>query len=50
MLPRTEIDGRPPTADELLAPALFNYGHVTVMQIRAKLVRGLDLHLARLDS
>ncbi|WP_204016800.1 aminotransferase class IV [Sphaerimonospora thailandensis] len=50
MLPRTEIDGRPPEIDKLLAPALINYGHVTVMQVRGRSVRGLDLHLSRLDA
>ncbi|WP_131736062.1 aminotransferase class IV [Actinomadura roseirufa] len=50
MLPRTEIDGHPPRADDLLAPALVNYGHVTVMQVRDRAVRGLDPHLARLDA
>jgi branched-subunit amino acid aminotransferase/4-amino-4-deoxychorismate lyase len=50
VLPRTEIDGRPPSVADLLIPALVNYGHITVMQVRGRAVRGLDLHLARLDS
>lgn len=50
MLPRTEIDGHPPHVDELLTPALVNYGHITVMQVRDRAVRGLDLHLDRLDA
>ncbi|WUH97928.1 aminotransferase class IV [Spirillospora sp. NBC_00431] len=50
VLPHTEIDGRPPRVDELLAPALLNYGHITVMQVRDRAVRGLDLHLDRLDA
>jgi branched-subunit amino acid aminotransferase/4-amino-4-deoxychorismate lyase len=50
MLPRTEIDGHTPRAGELLTPALVNYGHITVMQVRNRAVRGLDLHLSRLDS
>lgn len=50
VLPRTEIDGRPPRVEDLLTPALVNYGHITVMQVRNRAVRGLDLHLARLDA
>jgi branched-subunit amino acid aminotransferase/4-amino-4-deoxychorismate lyase len=50
VLPRTEIDGHPPHVDELLTPALLNYGHITVMQVRDRAVRGLDLHLDRLDA
>jgi branched-subunit amino acid aminotransferase/4-amino-4-deoxychorismate lyase len=48
-LDRIEIDGQPPTV-ETLVPALVNYGHVTVMQVRGRRTRGLDLHLARLDT
>jgi branched-subunit amino acid aminotransferase/4-amino-4-deoxychorismate lyase len=33
-----------------LTPALVNYGHITVMQVRNRAVRGLGLHLARLDA
>ncbi|WP_067831865.1 aminotransferase class IV [Actinomadura kijaniata] len=47
---RTEIDGRAPTVADLLVPALVNHGHLTVMQVRDRAVRGLDLHLARLDA
>jgi len=43
-----EIDGRPPTAGELLA--VGGYGHFTAMQIRGRRVRGLDLHLHRLEA
>ncbi len=50
MLPRTEIDGRPPRVEDLLTPALVNYGHITVMQVRDRAVRGLGLHLDRLDA
>ena len=50
VLPRTEIDGRQPSVEDLLIPALVNYGHITVMQVRDRAVRGLDLHLARLDA
>lgn len=44
------IDGTPATAGDLQAVALVNYGHFTVMQVRARAVQGLDLHLARLRS
>jgi branched-subunit amino acid aminotransferase/4-amino-4-deoxychorismate lyase len=47
---RLEIDGRAAVAEELWAPALINYGHLTVMQVRGRRVRGLELHLARLDA
>ncbi|MEW9530499.1 aminotransferase class IV family protein [Microbispora sp. NPDC049125] len=50
MLLRMEIDGRPPTAERLRHPALVNYGHFTAMQVRGGRVRGLGLHLARLDA
>jgi branched-subunit amino acid aminotransferase/4-amino-4-deoxychorismate lyase len=45
-----EIDGTAPTAGQLRALALNGYGHFTAMQIRARRVRGLDLHLARLTE
>lgn len=47
---RIEVDGRPPTLDQLGSAALVNYGHYSTMQIRRGAVRGLDLHLARLDA
>jgi branched-subunit amino acid aminotransferase/4-amino-4-deoxychorismate lyase len=46
---RIEIDGRPATMEQLSAAALATYGHFTAMQVRDRRVRGLDLHLARLD-
>ena len=45
-----EINGREPSAHELAHAALVNYGHFTSMQVRGGGVRGLDLHLARLDA
>jgi branched-subunit amino acid aminotransferase/4-amino-4-deoxychorismate lyase len=45
-----EIDGGTPTIEQLRARALDNYGHFTAMQVRAGRVRGLALHLARLDG
>lgn len=49
-LPRFEVDGRPATTADLAGPALHAYGHFTAMQVRDRRVKGLDLHLARLDS
>lgn len=45
-----EIDGAPPTTDRLAAGLLANYGHFTAMQVRDRRVKGLDLHLRRLDQ
>ncbi|MFJ8748659.1 aminotransferase class IV [Streptomyces sp. NPDC102441] len=45
-----EFDGRPATAEDLRIPAFAGYGHFTAMQVRDRTVRGLDLHLDRLDS
>jgi len=47
---RLEINGGPATVDQLAYPAIVNYGHFTAMQVRGGAVRGLGLHLARLDS
>ncbi|MEV8097502.1 aminotransferase class IV [Kitasatospora sp. NPDC085879] len=44
-----ELDGRPATAAQLQALALTNYGHFTTVRVANGLVRGLGLHLARLD-
>lgn len=44
------IDGSAATAGDLRALALSNYGHFSSMQVRARAVRGLDLHLHRLAS
>lgn len=46
---RIEIDGGPPTTDRLATGLLANYGHFTAMQVRDRRVKGLDLHLRRLD-
>jgi branched-subunit amino acid aminotransferase/4-amino-4-deoxychorismate lyase len=46
---RTEVDGRNATAEQLRFPA-FSYGHFTAMQVRGRKVRGLGLHLTRLDA
>jgi hypothetical protein len=47
---RIEIDGEPPTNAALQKLALDNLGHFTSMQVRGGSVRGLALHLARLDE
>jgi branched-subunit amino acid aminotransferase/4-amino-4-deoxychorismate lyase len=49
-IPHIEVNGGPAMADELAHPALVNYGHFTAMQVRGGAVRGLGLHLSRLDS
>ncbi|RKT55898.1 aminotransferase class IV [Saccharothrix australiensis] len=45
-----EIDGGTATAEQLAPALLANYGHFTAMQVRDRRVRGLDLHLRRLDA
>ncbi|CAM5564772.1 aminotransferase class IV [Streptomyces atroolivaceus] len=45
-----EFDGHPATGDDLRIPAFAGYGHFTAMQVRDRTVRGLALHLERLDS
>jgi branched-subunit amino acid aminotransferase/4-amino-4-deoxychorismate lyase len=47
---RSELNGAPASAEDLRALALTNYGHFTSMQVETGGVRGLDLHLARLDA
>ncbi|GGR75179.1 hypothetical protein GCM10010252_12000 [Streptomyces aureoverticillatus] len=47
---RLEIDGAPGTVETLRARALDSFGHFTAMQVRDGRVRGLRLHLARLDA
>ncbi|MGW1027021.1 aminotransferase class IV family protein [Streptomyces sp. NPDC002577] len=50
LVDRVEIEGQPATAEQLLWPALVNDGHFTAMQVRGGRVRGLAVHLARLES
>lgn len=45
-----EIDGETPTAQGLTEIALETFGHFTAMQVRGGRVRGLRLHLDRLDA
>jgi branched-subunit amino acid aminotransferase/4-amino-4-deoxychorismate lyase len=44
------VDGRAPLPEQLSRLALESYGHFTAMQVRGHRVRGLALHLARLDA
>jgi branched-subunit amino acid aminotransferase/4-amino-4-deoxychorismate lyase len=45
-----EINGRPAEGVDVHHAVMANYGHYTSMQVRDGAVRGLDLHLARLDQ
>jgi 4-amino-4-deoxychorismate lyase len=45
-----ELNGRAPDLAEMQRLATVNYGHYTSMQVRGGRVRGLALHLARLDD
>lgn len=49
-LPYAEFDGHPATEHDLRTAVFFNYGHFTALQVRGGRVRGLGLHLARLDA
>ncbi|MFE7805175.1 aminotransferase class IV [Streptomyces sp. NPDC057430] len=48
-LPHIEIDGVPAADPALLAGLLSGFGHFTAMQVRGGRVRGLGLHVDRLD-
>ncbi|MBP0459973.1 aminotransferase class IV [Streptomyces montanisoli] len=45
-----EINGAAPSIADLHRVAVVNYGHFTSMQVRGRRVRGLDLHLRRLED
>src|SRR5262249_47923313 len=47
---RLTINGEPAQADDLRIPIATNYGHFTSMRVEDGCVRGLDLHLQRLDT
>ncbi|MEU6166497.1 aminotransferase class IV [Streptomyces tanashiensis] len=47
--PHIEIDGTPAAEPALLAALLTGFGHFTAMQVRDGRVKGLALHLDRLD-
>ncbi|WP_330294430.1 aminotransferase class IV [Streptomyces sp. NBC_00503] len=46
----TEINGRPATVGDVHRAVTWNYGHFTSMQVRDGAVRGLELHLRRLEA
>lgn len=49
-MPNLFIDGSPATEADLAHQALVNYGAYTSFRVESGGVRGLDLHLARLES
>ncbi|MBB1261736.1 aminotransferase class IV family protein [Streptomyces alkaliterrae] len=48
--PVVRLDGRTATAEQLTPLAFAGYAHFTAVQVRDGLIRGLDLHLARLRT
>lgn len=50
MTPRMQLNGQVASAEDLRALALVNYGHFTSMQVCDGAVRGLGLHLDRLQK
>ncbi|WP_217546697.1 aminotransferase class IV [Streptomyces sp. GbtcB6] len=49
-MPNVEINGRRADVGDLHRVATQNYGHFTSMQVRDGAVRGLELHLGRLEG
>jgi hypothetical protein len=47
---RLEIDGVEPDTELMRATLTWQYGSFTAAQVRGRRVRGLDLHLARLEA
>jgi 4-amino-4-deoxychorismate lyase len=47
---RIELNGAPATADDLRHLVHTNYGHFTAMRVHCGGVRGLDLHLDRIEA
>jgi branched-subunit amino acid aminotransferase/4-amino-4-deoxychorismate lyase len=45
-----ELDGQPVSAEQAGALGLHNYGHFTSMLVSEQRVKGLELHLSRLES
>ena len=45
-----EINGQSANVEDVHRVATWNYGHFTSMQVRDGMVRGLDLHLRRLEG
>ncbi|WP_201304957.1 aminotransferase class IV [Streptomyces sp. GS7] len=50
VIDRVEINGIEADSEDLKLLARVNYAHFTSMQVRGGAVRGLDLHLKRLDE
>ena len=48
-LPRIELNGEPASADDLRHLVQTNYGHFAAFRVERGTVRGLDLHLDRLQ-
>ncbi len=48
--PRLFVNGKPAHVDDLRTIVANNYGHFTAMRVAEGCVRGLDLHLQRLDA
>ncbi|MGQ4511108.1 aminotransferase class IV [Streptomyces sp. DW26H14] len=49
-MPHIEINGLDASAEEIHRVATRNHGHFTSMQVRGGAVRGLELHLRRLET
>ena len=49
-LEKSELNGAPVTVDDLRVLTLLNYGHFTSMQVSDGAVRGLDLHMQRIED
>jgi len=49
-IPRLEMNGAPASAEDLRHLVQTNYGHFSAMRVENGGVRGLDLHLARIES
>jgi len=45
-----ELDGQPVSLEQSVALGLYNYGHFTSILVSEQRAKGLDLHLARLQS
>ncbi|WP_372409035.1 aminotransferase class IV [Streptomyces luteireticuli] len=48
--PYVQVNGRAADTDPMFTTLMGGYGHMTAMQIRDGRVRGLDLHVTRLDT
>jgi branched-subunit amino acid aminotransferase/4-amino-4-deoxychorismate lyase len=49
-VPRLEMNGAPASAEDLRHLVQTNYGHFSAMRVENGGVRGLDLHLARIEA